>query len=125
MCNHHPMRRRVLTGIVTGIGLLALPRLPLASDPVAPSGHATPSITPDQALQWLKEGNQRFLNGTPELPNLTPQRIAETFNHGQHPFATLISCSDSRVPVEHIFDRGIGDLFVIRVAGNVAGRAWP
>ncbi len=120
MCTHHQMRRRVLTGIAMGIGILALPRFSLASDPAVPSGHGGPSVTPDQAMQWLKEGNQRFLNGTPERPNLTPQRIAETFHHGQHPFATIISCSDSRVPVEHIFDRGIGDLFVIRVAGNVA-----
>ncbi|MBF0185517.1 MAG: carbonic anhydrase [Magnetococcales bacterium] len=100
--------------MVAGMGALVLPKLPWAS------GAAQPSMTPDQALQLLKEGHARFMAGKTERPNLTPQRIAETFSKGQHPFVTIISCSDSRVPVEHIFDRGIGDLFVIRVAGNVA-----
>ncbi len=67
----------------------------------------------------LKAGNKRFVEGRSERPNLTRERLLETFNKGQHPVATIISCSDSRVPVEHVFDQGIGDLFVIRVAGNV------
>ncbi|MEO5362498.1 MAG: carbonic anhydrase [Magnetococcus sp. DMHC-8] len=115
MCDHLLSRRTVLAGMATSIGALALPRLLWASDPAA-----APIMSSDQALQLLKEGHARFLAGKSERPNLTPQRIAETFAKGQHPFVTVISCSDSRVPVEHIFDRGIGDLFVIRVAGNVA-----
>ncbi|MBF0285962.1 MAG: carbonic anhydrase [Magnetococcales bacterium] len=91
---------------------LLAPRFSLASAPAAST------VTPDQALQWLKEGAARFVAGKSERPNLTPARISETAG-GQQPFVTILSCSDSRVPVEYIFDRGIGDLFVIRVAGNV------
>ncbi|MEO5338899.1 MAG: carbonic anhydrase [Magnetococcus sp. MYC-9] len=116
MCNHSVTRRTLLTGMAAGVGALMLPGLSWASGPAA----AAPTVTPDQALQWLQEGNARFLAGKSERPNLSPTRIADTFVNGQHPFATIISCSDSRVPVEHLFDRGIGDLFVIRVAGNVA-----
>ncbi|MBF0182998.1 MAG: nuclear transport factor 2 family protein [Magnetococcales bacterium] len=119
MCDSPVISRRLLlSGLAVGFGALVLPKLPWISEAAA-SGAAS-SVTPEQALQWLKEGNARFTSGKVQTPNLTPQRIAETFSKGQHPFATLISCSDSRVPVEHIFDRGIGDLFVIRVAGNVA-----
>jgi carbonic anhydrase len=114
MCDHLLTRRSLLTGMAVGVGSLILPKLPWAS------GSEQPSMSPEAALQLLKEGHARFLAGKPERPNLTPQRIAETFSKGQHPFVSIISCSDSRVPVEHIFDRGIGDLFVIRVAGNVA-----
>jgi carbonic anhydrase len=77
-------------------------------------------ISPDEALKLLKEGNERFVAGKPQHPNQTGERRAMTAGQGQKPFATLLSCSDSRVPVEIIFDRGLGDLFVIRVAGNVA-----
>ncbi|MEO5331024.1 MAG: carbonic anhydrase [Magnetococcus sp. YQC-5] len=127
MCEQHWTRRGILAGMAVGMGSLVVPKLTWATDPVkdskpggAAAKHAAPAIGPDQALQLLKEGNARFLAGKSERPNLTPQRIAETFAKGQHPFVTIISCSDSRVPVEHIFDRGIGDLFVVRVAGNVA-----
>lgn len=80
---------------------------------------APPPVTSEEALQMLMEGNARFVSGVVTRPNLSKERIAET-SKGQHPFATTISCSDSRVPVEEVFDRGIGDIFVIRVAGNVA-----
>lgn len=75
--------------------------------------------TPDQALTWLQEGNSRFVSGAVKNPNTTPDRLKSTFMDGQKPFATVLSCSDSRVPVERVFDRGFGDLFVVRVAGNV------
>lgn len=81
--------------------------------------YAQNSLTADQALQALKDGNERFVKGTRTYLNLDNNRISETNSNGQYPFATIITCSDSRVPVEHIFDAGIGDLFVIRVAGNV------
>ncbi len=117
MFDHPLTRRSVLSGMVIGMSALVLPKLLWAGD----AGHGTaPAISADQALQLLKDGNTRFLAGKSEHPNLTPQRIADTSANGQHPFVTIISCSDSRVPVEHLFDRGIGDLFVIRVAGNVA-----
>ncbi len=75
--------------------------------------------TPDGAIAWLKEGNQRFVTGKAIHPHATAERRMETAKDGQHPYATLLSCADSRVPLEVIFDEGIGDLFVVRVAGNV------
>jgi carbonic anhydrase len=65
------------------------------------------------------QGNQRFVNGIPEHPNQTVERRNELIE-GQQPFAILLCCSDSRVPPEIIFDQGIGDLFVVRTAGNIA-----
>ncbi len=73
-----------------------------------------------QALQRLKEGNQRFVAGNPLHQHESSQWRAG-LTTGQHPFATVLGCSDSRVSVELLFDQGFGDLFVIRVAGNVIG----
>lgn len=73
-------------------------------------------LTPDRVLQMLKEGNQRFVSGTLTARDHSRQvRAAAT---GQFPKAIVLSCVDSRVPVEDVFDRGIGDMFVARVAGN-------
>ncbi len=80
-----------------------------------------PAITADAAVKMLQEGNARYLEGKPQYPRQGRERRALTAGQGQHPFATMLSCSDSRVPVELIFDQGIGDIFVVRVAGNVAG----
>lgn len=79
-----------------------------------------PAVTPDQALQNLKDGNARYLAGASQNPRRDAKRRAETVSGGQHPFAIILSCADSREPVEILFDQGIGDLFVVRVAGNVA-----
>lgn len=76
--------------------------------------------TPRDAFQLLLEGNQRFVAGTPEHPNQDAARRAETTS-SQHPFAVLFGCSDSRLAAEVIFDRGLGDLFVVRTAGHVTG----
>lgn len=73
--------------------------------------------TPEEALAALVEGNQRFVSGEMLHPNADMERVAETAPH-QEPFAAVVGCSDSRVPVEVIFDRGVGDIFVIRTAGN-------
>jgi len=70
-----------------------------------------------QALQRLREGNQRFVAGLRNAEGLTTRR-AELVA-GQEPFAIVLGCSDSRVPAELVFDQGLGDLFVIRVAGNI------
>ncbi len=78
------------------------------------------AVSAEDALAMLKEGNDRYAAEKAGHPNTSPARRQETVQNGQHPFATILTCSDSRVPVEYIFDRGIGDLFVIRVAGNVA-----
>lgn len=75
--------------------------------------------SPDEALNLLKDGNARFA-GEKILPdNLGDERREELKKNGQHPFAVIVSCSDSRVPPEIIFDQALGDLFVVRVAGNV------
>ncbi|MEN6503972.1 MAG: carbonic anhydrase, partial [Planctomycetaceae bacterium] len=75
-----------------------------------------------QVLADLKEGNARFVHGTSTRSNLDGQRRDETATKGQKPRATILACSDSRVPVEAIFDKGVGDLFLIRVAGNICGQ---
>ncbi len=71
-------------------------------------------------LQKLEEGNSRFASGKPVHPDETLERIRE-LKKGQHPFAAVVSCSDSRVPAELVFDQGLGDIFSIRTAGNVIG----
>jgi carbonic anhydrase len=72
----------------------------------------------DEAIQRLIDGNNRFLRGKARLPGLTRETLAE-LARGQRPFATILGCSDSRVVPEWIFDAGLGELFVVRVAGNV------
>ena len=71
------------------------------------------------ALQRLKEGNKIYLNATRGVGNISPSKRLETSTNGQHPYAVILSCADSRVIPESIFSAGIGELFVIRVAGNV------
>jgi carbonic anhydrase len=78
--------------------------------------------TPQDALARLQEGNMRFVRGCPANDRRGAARRKETAEHGQQPFATVLTCSDSRVPPELLFDAGIGDLFVVRVAGNVCNR---
>ena len=85
----------------------------------ATTSFSSEGISPDEAISLLKEGNARFMLGNPIHPNINKERRIETTENGQHPFATVIACSDSRVPVEMLFDQGIGDIFVIKVAGNV------
>ncbi|MEV4613145.1 carbonic anhydrase [Kitasatospora sp. NPDC049258] len=79
-----------------------------------------PIITPDDAFAMLLAGNRRFVAGVPEHPNQDAARRTETAP-GQSPFAVLFGCSDSRLAAEIIFDRGLGDLFVVRTAGHVVG----
>ena len=74
-------------------------------------------VTPTQALKYLKEGNARFLNNIKVSRDLLKQ-VNQT-SEGQFPFATILSCIDSRVSIELIFDQGLGDIFSIRIAGNI------
>jgi carbonic anhydrase len=76
-------------------------------------------VTARQALERLREGNQRFAAGLRSLETLARQTRRADLLGGQQPFAIVLGCSDSRVPAEIVFDQGLGDLFVIRVAGNV------
>lgn len=76
--------------------------------------------TPQDAIQALEDGNTRFFSGQARRPDISAnERRAQII--GQTPFAAVLACSDSRVPVELVFDQGLGDLFVVRVAGNVVG----
>jgi len=80
------------------------------------------TYTATQALSRLKEGNERFIRGAARFPTVQKEVLAQMAKR-QEPFATILGCSDSRVPPELIFDAGFGELFVIRVAGNVLGDA--
>ncbi|PRB04689.1 carbonic anhydrase [Microbacterium sp. MYb64] len=80
------------------------------------------TLTPDQAWQLMSEGNRRFVAGDPEHPNQDVGKRHELVD-GQAPLATLFGCSDSRLAAEIIFDKGLGDLFVVRNAGQVLGES--
>lgn len=98
--------------IVSAVSLLAL----LAAAPAFAA-----DLNADQAIAKLKEGNERFISGKSMHPHTDSARLIQAGkeDQGKHAYATVITCSDSRVPVERIFDAGIMDLFIIRVAGNV------
>src|SRR5262249_23419038 len=124
------------------VGLLGGSQFTRAVEPV---DRDRPMISPTEALTRLKEGNSRFIAGNAEHPHETSDERAYIAKHSyenpgvvslgmtseqaakrraeltksQHPFAIILSCSDSRVPPEIIFDEGLGDLFIVRVAGNV------
>lgn len=83
---------------------------------------AEPAVSAEQALQRLLEGNQRYMSGRLAHPNQAIDRRLELVS-GEQPFAVILGCADSRMPVEMVFDQGLGDLFVVRVAGNLANDA--
>ena len=111
-----PQSRIILTLAIVAALAIAAPALATHGALTTPSSVAP---TADEVLTALKEGNARFVAGTPQHPHSGMDRVIET-SAGQTPMATVIGCSDSRVALERLFDRGIGDLFVVRVAGNVA-----
>ena len=76
-------------------------------------------ISAREALERLREGNRRFVSDVRSRDTLTSQTRRSELAAGQEPFAIILGCSDSRVPAEIVFDQGLGDLFVIRVAGNI------
>jgi carbonic anhydrase len=112
MCNQCDRRTFLLSlGAISAFPGIALAAGKKGSD----------KVSPDEALAMLKKGNERFVQGKHNHPHLDKERreLAHQADQGDHAFATILSCSDSRVPVELIFDAGIMNLFVIRVAGNV------
>lgn len=119
------MTKRKLNKLMKNVTVFALCAaaltLPLQADTanLAPSAEVQKALTPDGVLKDLMAGNKRYLTGKLTEPNIE-KRIAQT-STGQHPKAYILSCVDSRVPVEQVFDQGIGDIFVGRVAGNVEG----
>jgi carbonic anhydrase len=113
--------RRTL--VVAGVGLLAAS--PSLADPANGHGaaagahsHAEPGMTPAAALSRLLAGNARYVSGRSIHPDVDVAR-RQSLVGGQHPFATILACADSRVAPEILFDQGLGDLFTVRVAGNV------
>ena len=109
------LMRRVMAGAALGLVPAAAMQLPLVQ-----TAQAQSTMTPEQALQALSDGNQRFvsgkLNSFDEDLSILKQKTVDK----QEPFAAVLSCADSRVPVELLFDQSIGHVFVVRVAGNVA-----
>jgi len=75
-------------------------------------------LSADEALARLLSGNERFVRGEARFPTVQKEVLAELAK-GQHPYATIIGCSDSRVPPELVFDAGFGELFIVRIAGNI------
>ena len=123
MCRNFSHSRRDwlrVTGATIGAGIVGnIVPVPGARAADVP-GNPRTGLRAADVLADLKAGNARFVAGTPESPRRRPQDFAPLAN-GQFPEAAVIACSDSRVPPEILFDQGVGDLFVIRVAGNVVG----
>jgi carbonic anhydrase len=114
----HPSRRQFVrsVGVATGVVGLAgvAPTLGAADPPARPK--------PDAVLERLLEGNKRFVEGKLEHPGRAPKDFA-ALAEGQAPLAVIVGCADSRVAPELIFDQGVGDLFVVRIAGNIVSGA--
>jgi len=107
-----------------GIAATAAGSVLLSEDKAVAEQQSTPvkksqPVSPDAAIKRLVEGNQRFVQGNRLNPNQSRLRLQETAV-AQYPFAAILGCSDSRVPAEIVFDQGLGDLFVVRIAGNIA-----
>jgi carbonic anhydrase len=105
------MRRLVL--------LAALASVLLAPVGLTSAAEETTKVTAEEAVERLTEGNARFAEGKSVHPRADPARRTDTGTRGQQPFVTVLGCSDSRAPLETVFDQGIGDIFTVRVAGNV------
>ncbi|RDJ09478.1 carbonic anhydrase [Rhizobium grahamii] len=109
-----PSRRHFLCGSLAAAGMLASAAVS-SSTPAA----AQSTLTPDEALQAMMDGNKRFVDGRLQSVNEDLSILKARTAEKQEPFAAVLSCADSRVPVEYVFDQSIGHLFVVRVAGNV------
>ncbi len=110
------MTRRLTSRLLCLLAVLGLAVAGLAAEQPAAK------LSPDQIIQMLKEGNARYASGKSQAIHREPERmaLAGDANQGDHAFCTVLSCSDSRVPPELIFDVGVMNVFVVRVAGNVA-----
>ncbi len=135
------MKKTRLASFFVTVGLLGISQFVRAAEPAHPD---QPIVPPAEAISRLKAGNARYTSGKEQPPESSQERAFEATNSyenagltflgmtadqaakrraeltkSQHPFAIIVSCSDSRVPPEIVFDQGLGDLFVLRVAGNV------
>ena len=104
------LRFLLITGVLSGANQRVC-----AADPSHPD---QPIVPLAEAISRLKDGNARYTNGKQQHPRQSTKARAE-LTKSQHPFAIVVGCADSRVPPEIVFDQGLGDLFVLRVAGNV------
>jgi carbonic anhydrase len=116
LSNHLSRREFVYLSGLAGVAGPLLPAVGRADDKPAPKRD------PDSVLAQLLEGNKRFMKGEAEHPRRKPEDFAAVAE-GQAPLAVVLTCADSRVAPELLFDQGIGDLFVVRVAGNVVSGA--
>jgi carbonic anhydrase len=110
--------RREFVGLAAAGLSLAVPKGLMAFAQKEAASKARPPISADQALHELVEGNARFVKGQPSSPRRSPEDF-RALAEGQYPEAVIVSCADSRVAPEILFDVGVGDIFVVRVAGNV------
>lgn len=97
--------------------LLAVVVPPVLAAPEVQTAESQAAMTPAQALERLKAGNARFVSNAPKARDWSAKVTATSA--GQHPFAAVLGCMDSRAPIEIVFDQGVGDVFGVRVAGNV------
>jgi carbonic anhydrase len=109
------MKKAHFASCLAVVGLIGINQFASGADPAHPD---QPSVAPAEAISKLKEGNGRYTSGSLQHPGQTTERRTELAKT-QHPFAAILCCSDSRVPPEVVFDQGLGDLFIVRVAGNV------
>ena len=118
MKNLSRVSRREFVGLAAAGLSLAVPKGLLALVQKEAAGKARAPISADQALRELVEGNARFVKGQPASPRRSPEDF-RALAEAQYPEAVIVSCADSRVAPEILFDVGVGDIFVVRVAGNV------
>ena len=114
------MKIQTIIGFIVltiGVGCLTMCCSQPTSLPELEAQDTLQASTPEQALTKLLAGNDRYVTGQSMHPRSDAERVSETSTH-QSPFAGVVGCSDSRVPVELVFDQGVGDIFVIRTAGN-------
>ncbi|EIM78432.1 carbonic anhydrase [Nitritalea halalkaliphila LW7] len=117
------MKRSYRTPLLPLLALLLLLQVascnsPATKAPTLGEDQHTENLDKSQVLSFLLEGNKRFSEDHPIHPDQTLEKL-RALSQGQHPIAAIVSCSDSRVPPELLFDQGLGDLFVIRNAGNI------
>jgi carbonic anhydrase len=118
----HSSRRQFVQHLAAATGVVGLSGL--ARLPTLAAADTSARSKPDAVLEKLLQGNQRFVEGKLAHPRRTPQDFAASAA-GQAPHAVIVGCADSRVAPELVFDQGIGDLFVVRIAGNIVSGAGP
>jgi carbonic anhydrase len=120
--SHYPSRREFMQRLAVATGAVGISGFSGLSGPKAADTLAQPK--PEAVLQQLIQGNQRFVEGRLLHPRRGPKDFAP-LAQGQAPQAVIVGCADSRVAPELVFDQGVGDLFVVRIAGNIVSGAGP